>query len=205
MKILVLNCGSSSVKYQLLDMTDESVLAKGIIERIGMDDAILTHRPTGKDQFRTVQPIFEHGTAIQVVTEALTDPEHGVIHDIKAIEAVGHRVAHGGEKFTTSMLITKEVKEVIAAYFDLAPLHNPPNLKGITATEKVLPNVPQEFPLLRCQLNCAPLLLLFSLPFAFQRNRSDSPVLRACPPGTPSFRRNRTGKALRAAQKPMAA
>ena len=143
MKILVLNCGSSSVKYQLLDMENEAVLAKGIVERIGMDDAILTHCPAGRDQYRHVEPIFEHGSAIEVVTRALTDKEHGVIHDIHEIDAVGHRVAHGGEKFTQPALITKDVKQVIEDYFDLAPLHNPPNLKGITATEKVLPNVSQ--------------------------------------------------------------
>jgi acetate kinase len=143
MNILVLNCGSSSLKYRLFDMTDESVLAKGQIERIGMDEAILTHRPTGKDQFRQVAALYEHGAAIQLVTQALTYPDHGVIPDITAIKAVGHRVVHGGERFTESVLVTSEVKEAIREYFDLAPLHNPPNLKGITAAENVIPGVPQ--------------------------------------------------------------
>ncbi len=143
MNILVLNCGSSSLKYQLFSMIDESVLAKGQIERIGMDEAILTHRPTGKDQFRHVQALYEHGAAIQLVTQTLTDPDHGVIPDITAINAVGHRVVHGGEKFTESVIITAEVKDAIKEYFDLAPLHNPPNLKGILAAESALHGVPQ--------------------------------------------------------------
>lgn len=143
MKILVLNCGSSSLKYQLFDMTDESVLAKGQVERIGIDEAILTHRPTGKDQFRHVEAIYEHGAAIQLVTQALIDPDHGVIADITDIKAVGHRVVHGGEKFTESVCIDDEVKDAIKEFFDLAPLHNPPNLKGILAAESALPGVPQ--------------------------------------------------------------
>lgn len=143
MNILVLNCGSSSLKYQLFDMTDESVLAKGIVERIGMENAILTHHPAGKDPFRDVRPIFEHGAAITAVTNALTDPEHGVIQDINAIKAVGHRVVHGGEDFHRSTLITTEVKQAIEQCIELAPLHNPPNLKGITAAENAIPGVPQ--------------------------------------------------------------
>lgn len=143
MKIVVINCGSSSLKYQLFEMANETVLAKGLVERIGMDEAILTHQPTGKARLRTVQPIFEHGTAIQLVTQALTDATHGVIPDITAIDAVGHRVVHGGEQFHESTLINKTVKDAIAEYIDLAPLHNPPNLKGIAATERVLPGVPQ--------------------------------------------------------------
>ncbi len=143
MKILVLNCGSSSAKYQLFDMTDESVLAKGLIERIGREDAILTHRPTDREKFRNVQAIFEHGTAIKVVIRILTDPEHGVIKNIKEIGAVGHRVVHGGEKFNQSTVITREVKEAIEDCIELAPLHNPPNLKGIKAAERTMPDVPQ--------------------------------------------------------------
>lgn len=143
MKILVLNCGSSSVKYQLFDMTDESVLAKGIVERIGMDDAILTHRPCNGEKVRHVQTILEHTAAIKVVLKALTHPEYGVIEDIKEIDAVGHRVVHGGEKFSDSVIINHEVKTAIEEYIELAPLHNPPNLKGILAAENVLPDVPQ--------------------------------------------------------------
>lgn len=143
MKILVINCGSSSLKYQLFDMTDESVLAKGIVERIGMTDAILNHKPTGKDKYRHVEAILEHTAAFKVVTNILVHPEHGVLKDVREIEAVGHRVVHGGEKFSESTLLTDEVKEAITEYIELAPLHNPPNLKGITAAENVLSGVPQ--------------------------------------------------------------
>ncbi|PIE33445.1 acetate kinase [candidate division KSB3 bacterium] len=143
MKILVLNCGSSSVKYQLFDMTDESVLAKGMVERIGMTDAILTHRPAGGEKYKDVQPILEHGTAIKVVTKALIDPGHGVIKDITEIEAVGHRVVHGGEKLTESTIVDEGIKDAIKEYFELAPLHNPAHLKGILAAEKAMPDAPQ--------------------------------------------------------------
>jgi acetate kinase len=143
MKILVLNCGSSSVKYQLFDMTDESVLAKGIVERIGMTDAILTHRPAEGEKFRAVKTILEHTTAIKTVLEALTHEEHGVIHDVKEIDAVGHRVVHGGEQYSKSEIVTTAVKAAIEDNIELAPLHNPPNLKGILATEAEMPNVPQ--------------------------------------------------------------
>ena len=143
MKILVLNCGSSSVKYQLFDMTDESVLAKGLVERIGMTDAILTHRPTGGEKYRQVQVILEHTTAIKVVASALVDPEHGVLKEITEIDSVGHRVVHGGEKFTKSTLVDESVKEAIEEYFDLAPLHNPAHLRGILAVEDTMPGVPQ--------------------------------------------------------------
>ncbi|PID56067.1 acetate kinase [candidate division KSB3 bacterium] len=138
MKILVLNCGSSSVKYQLFDMTDESVLAKGIVERIGMADAILTHRPAGGEKYRQVQAILEHTTAIKVVAEALIHPEHGVLNGITEIEAVGHRVVHGGERFTASVLVDKDVKDAIEESFDLAPLHNPAHLRGILAVEDTM-------------------------------------------------------------------
>ncbi len=143
MKVLVLNCGSSSVKYQLFDMRDESVLAKGLIERIGMSDAILTHRPTDKEKIRTVQPILEHTTAVKVVVNALVHPEHGVIESIMEIDAVGHRIVHGGEKFTASAIVDDSVKDAIEEYFDLAPLHNPAHLKGILAAEDAMPGVPQ--------------------------------------------------------------
>lgn len=143
MKILVLNCGSSSVKYQLFDMADESVLAGGLVERIGMTDAILTHRPTGAEKYREVQSILEHTTAIKVVAKALIHPEYGVIKDIGEIEAVGHRVVHGGEKLTASTLVNQEIKEAIEEYFELAPLHNPAHLKGILAVEGTMPDIPQ--------------------------------------------------------------
>lgn len=143
MKILVLNCGSSSVKYQLFDMTDESVLAKGVVERIGMTDAILTHRPAGGEKYREVDVILEHTAAIKVVLKALTNEEHGVIQNVKEIDAVGHRVVHGGEQYSESVIITKDVESAITDYIELAPLHNPPNLKGIMASEAEMPDVPQ--------------------------------------------------------------
>jgi acetate kinase len=124
-------------------MTDESVLAKGIVERIGMTDAILTHRPTGGEKYRQVQAILEHTTAIKVVAAALVDSDHGVLKDINEIDSVGHRVVHGGEKFTKSTLVDEGVKDAIEEYFDLAPLHNPAHLRGILAVEDTMPDVPQ--------------------------------------------------------------
>ncbi|GJM73083.1 hypothetical protein HMSSN036_52990 [Paenibacillus macerans] len=142
MKILVINAGSSSLKYQLYDMTDESVLAKGLVERIGMDSSILTHKPTGKDEVTEVSDILEHTTAMRKVLEKLVDKTHGVLNSIDEIDAVGHRVVHGGEAFKSSALITGEVKSEIRRLFDLAPLHNPPSMMGISAAEANLPNVP---------------------------------------------------------------
>jgi acetate kinase len=131
------------VKYQLFDMADESVLAKGIVERIGMTDAILTHRPTGGEKYRQVQAILEHTTAIKVVAAALVNPDHGVLKDIAEIDSVGHRVVHGGEKFTASTIVDEGVKDAIEEYFDLAPLHNPAHLRGILAVEETMDDVPQ--------------------------------------------------------------
>lgn len=143
MKVLVINAGSSSLKYQLYDMTDESVLAKGLVERIGMDSSILNHKPTGKEEVTEVSDILEHTTAIRKVLDKLTHKEHGVLQSINEIEAVGHRVVHGGEAFKGSALITGEVKSEIRRLFDLAPLHNPACMMGIQAAEANLPNVPQ--------------------------------------------------------------
>lgn len=143
MKVLVINAGSSSLKYQLYDMTDESVLAKGLVERIGMDSSILTHKPTGKEEVTEVSDILEHTTAIRKVLEKLVDKEHGVLASIDEIDAVGHRVVHGGEAFKGSALITGEAKSEIRRLFDLAPLHNPACMMGIQAAEANLPNVPQ--------------------------------------------------------------
>ncbi|AWB44970.1 acetate kinase [Paenibacillus sp. CAA11] len=143
MKVLVINAGSSSLKYQLYDMTDESVLAKGLVERIGMDSSILNHKPTGKEEVTEVSEILEHTTAIRKVLEKLVDPEYGVLKSVEEIQAVGHRVVHGGEAFKSSALVTGEVKSEIRRLFDLAPLHNPPAIMGITAAEKNMPGVPQ--------------------------------------------------------------
>lgn len=143
MKVFVLNCGSSSVKYQLFNMEDESVMAKGLVERIGSDDAILTHTPTGRSSVKQVSSILDHTTAIGQVLEMLVHPEHGVIRDISEIRAVGHRVLHGGPTFTQSVLINSEVKDAIRDCIPLGPLHNPANLMGILAAESNIPGVPQ--------------------------------------------------------------
>ncbi len=144
MKVLVLNCGSSSIKYQLIEMNHEAnLLAKGLVERIGMDDAILNHKPVGKEKVKETLSIPDHQTGINKVLNALTDDEHGVIKDVHEIDAAGHRVAHGGENFSESALITDEVKKDIKDCIELAPLHNPANLEGIMAMEKLLPEIPQ--------------------------------------------------------------
>ncbi len=143
MKILVINSGSSSLKYQLYDMTNESVLAKGLVERIGMDSSILTHKPTGGQEITEVKEILEHNTAIRKVLSMLTDPEHGVIKSIDEIQAVGHRVVHGGESFKASALVDGPAKSEIRRLFDLAPLHNPAAMMGINAAEINMPGIPQ--------------------------------------------------------------
>jgi acetate kinase len=145
MTILVLNCGSSSIKYQLLKMSDSKaeVLAKGLLERIGITDGILTHKPTGKEDYKVVLDIPDHTIGINMVMEALVDPVHGVISSIGEIKAVGHRVAHGGENFKESVLIDNDVKRDIEKCAELAPLHNPAHLKGILSCEKLLPGIPQ--------------------------------------------------------------
>ncbi len=144
MTILVLNCGSSSIKYQLFNMSNNAeVLAKGLIERIGLTDGILTHKPTGKDNYKVVLDIPDHTIGINMVMEALVNPVHGVIKSIGEIKAVGHRVAHGGENFKESVLIDNDVKRDIERCSELAPLHNPAHLKGILSCEKLLPGIPQ--------------------------------------------------------------
>ncbi|MFA7287840.1 MAG: acetate kinase [Melioribacteraceae bacterium] len=143
MKILVLNCGSSSIKYQFMDTADRIELAKGLVERIGMSSAVLTHSPIGKDKIRIVGEILDHSIAIEYVIAVLLSPNHGVIKDKKEIEAVGHRVVHGGETFSGSVLITSQVMKALKDNIELAPLHNPPNIKGIQATIDHLPNTPQ--------------------------------------------------------------
>lgn len=143
MKVLVINAGSSSLKYQLYDMRDESVLASGRVERIGMDSSIVTHEPVDKPEVRGVSEILDHVTAVKRVVDMLTHPEYGAISHLNEIEAVGHRVVHGGEAFSSSVLVTQEVKLEIRRLFDLAPLHNPAHMMGIAAVESNLPDVPQ--------------------------------------------------------------
>jgi len=142
MKILVLNSGSSSVKYQMIDPENEQCLAKGVVERIGMAGAMLTHKPHDREQIRLTGEILDHKVAIEYVLSILLSKNHGVIKDKNEIDAVGHRVVHGGEAFSGSMMITSDVIKEIANCIDYAPLHNPPNLKGIRATQALLPNIP---------------------------------------------------------------
>lgn len=142
MKVLVINAGSSSLKYQLIDMDNENVLAKGLCERIGIEGSKLNHTPNGGDKVVISQDMPDHGVAIKLVLDALTDKNHGVIADMSEISAVGHRVVHGGEVFSGSVLITDEVKKAVTDCNDLAPLHNPANLTGIAAVEAAMPGVP---------------------------------------------------------------
>ncbi len=142
MKILVINCGSSSLKYQLFDMSNEHVLAKGLVERIGLPGSVLTHRP-GADKHVIETEIPNHEKAISLVLDALVHPDHGVIKSMDELNAIGHRVVHGGEDFSGSVLITDAVMEALKANIELAPLHNPPNIMGIEACKKIMPGIPQ--------------------------------------------------------------
>lgn len=141
MNVLVINCGSSSLKYQLIDSVTEDVLAKGLCERIKIDGK-LKHTPTGKETVEIDSPMPDHTAAVELVLKMLTDPVHGVISSLDEIGAVGHRIVHGGEKFASSTLITDEVIQAITACNDLAPLHNPANLIGIDSCRKLMPEVP---------------------------------------------------------------
>jgi len=143
MIVLVINAGSSSLKYQLLNSTNGEVLAKGGAERIGLNDALIKHTRNGGEAVALPVDMPNHKVAVQAVLTVLTSEEHGVIQSMSEIDAVGHRVVHGGEKFSTSVLITPEVKRAIRACYDLAPLHNPANMTGIEACEEAMPGVPQ--------------------------------------------------------------
>lgn len=142
MNILVINCGSSSLKYQLIDSASEAVLAKGLCERIGIDGSVISHSAAGKDKVTVETPMPNHTVAVKLVIDALTNAEHGVIKSLDEINAVGHRVVHGGEKFATSVIINDEVMAAIEECNDLAPLHNPANLIGINSCKEIMPNVP---------------------------------------------------------------
>ena len=142
MKILVVNCGSSSLKYQLIDMDNESVIAKGLCERIGIEGSKLTHQPAGKDKFVEEKAMPDHTVAIHMVLDALMDGEHGVIQNADEIAAIGHRVLHGGTVYSDSIIVNDDVKRVIRECFDLGPLHNPANLMGIEACEAAMPGKP---------------------------------------------------------------
>ena len=142
MKILVINCGSSSLKYQLIDMETEASLAQGLVERIGIEGSVLTQKVEGKDKYIVKQPMKDHKDAIKMVLEALVHSENGVISSMEEITAVGHRVVHGGEKYSESVLINDEVMAYMEECIKLAPLHNPPNIIGINACKDLMPNTP---------------------------------------------------------------
>ena len=142
MNILVINCGSSSLKYQLIDMNGEKVLCKGLVERIGIEGSKITHETTGKDEAIIEQPMEDHKVALGLVLEALVDKDHGAISSMDEIGAVGHRVVHGGEEFSSSVVIDKNVMKVLYDCVELAPLHNPPNITGIEACQELMPETP---------------------------------------------------------------
>lgn len=142
MKILVINCGSSSLKYQLINMEDKGVLAQGLVERIGINGSILTQKVDGRDKYIVESPLKDHQKAIDLVLKTLVDENQGVIKSMEEISAVGHRVVHGGEKYATSVVVTEEVIKDLEDFIKLAPLHNPPNIIGIRACQSLMPNTP---------------------------------------------------------------
>ncbi|MBK5251173.1 MAG: acetate kinase [Peptostreptococcaceae bacterium] len=141
MKVLVVNCGSSSLKYQLIDMSDEAVMAKGLVERIGIEGSILTHESAGKDKKVIEEPMKDHKKALELVLGAIVNKEYGAIASMDEIEAVGHRVVHAGEKFSDSVIINDDVIAALEECIELAPLHNPPNLIGIRACMELMPGI----------------------------------------------------------------
>lgn len=142
MKVLVINCGSSSLKYQLFNMENQSVLAKGIVERIGLEGGMLRHQPADRDKVEISENIPNHKVAVKIMLDALLDSNHGVINTVSEISAVGHRVVHGAERFSGSVRINDEVINVLKECISIAPLHNPPNIIGIEAVKELLPDVP---------------------------------------------------------------
>lgn len=142
MKILVINCGSSSLKFQLLDMTDESLVASGLVERIGIEGSRMILKTSDGEKHTVEVPMEDHSVALKVVLDALVDPQYNILKDLTEIEAVGHRVVHAGEEFSQSVIIDDEVIEAVEKCVELAPLHNPPNLLGINAIRTLLPSVP---------------------------------------------------------------
>lgn len=142
MKVLVINAGSSSLKYQLIDMTNESVLAKGLCDRIGIDNSFIKQAKGSEDSVVINKVLKNHKDAIEAVISALTDEKIGVIKDMSEISAVGHRIVHGGEKFNSSVIIDKHVMEAVRECIDIAPLHNPPNIIGIEACQEIMPTIP---------------------------------------------------------------
>jgi acetate kinase len=143
MKILVINCGSSSLKYQVIDMDTKNPIAKGLVERIGLPGAVLTHKLSSGEKNVIKTELPNHVAAIELVLQALVSPEYGALKDLSEIYAIGHRVVHGGEKFASSVRIDDEVMKALKECIELAPLHNPPNIAGILACQKMMPNTPQ--------------------------------------------------------------
>ncbi len=145
MTILVLNCGSSSIKYQVIAMqpAGHTLLAKGLVERIGLQDGVLTHKVPERETYEYVGAIPDHTKGIDLILSAITSSEHGVLGSLQELSAVGHRVAHGGEYFDKSAIVDADVIRKIESCFELAPLHNPANMKGITAIRTLLPALPQ--------------------------------------------------------------
>jgi len=142
MKVLVINCGSSSLKYQVLDMDGEILMAKGLVERIGLDGSAIKHEKVGQDKFVNETPMKDHKEAIKQVLDVIVDQEHGVLKSMAEIGAVGHRVVHAGEKYASSVTITEDVIKALEECVELAPLHNPPNLLGINACKELMPDIP---------------------------------------------------------------
>ena len=142
MIILTLNCGSSSAKYQVYDWDAKDVLASGVVERVTQSGSVISHKAKGKEEYVKEQACPTHKEAIELIISTITDKDVGVISDMSVIKAVGHRVLHGGDKFTKSVVVTPEVLEQFRLVQDLGPLHNPANIMGIEAAQKVLPNVP---------------------------------------------------------------
>lgn len=142
MKILVINCGSSSLKYQLLDMDGEVVLCKGLVERIGMNGSVIKHEKTGMDKVVIEEAMPDHKRALELVLGAVVDKDHGAVKSMDEIDAVGHRVVHGGESFASSVIIDDEVMKALNDCIELAPLHNPPNIMGIEACQELMPTTP---------------------------------------------------------------
>lgn len=142
MNILVINCGSSSLKYQLIDMNGEAVLAKGLVERIGIEGSKIKHDTTGKERVVIEEPMKDHKRALELVLEAVVNKEYGAVSSMDEIGAVGHRVVHGGEDFAQSVIIDDAVMKAIEKNIELAPLHNPPNIIGINACKELMPNTP---------------------------------------------------------------
>jgi acetate kinase len=171
MVILTINCGSSSLKYQLYDWDAHRVLATGVIERIGQNGANIEHATTGKNKFILEKPIHTHKEAFELLASTIVDPVHGAIADLNQIKAVGHRVLHGGEKVKQSVIITEEYKAIYKSIFDLGPLHMPANLMGVEAAQAVLPNVPHCAIMDTCWHQTMPdTSYIYALPYEWYKN-----------------------------------